>query len=270
MALSSEEFEGKTVRSLKTLVAKKIGVPRFRQRWLSEDHIELKDEDFATASDVQLLVLEFVQAEDGDVRKLFAACHANNVDRVDELLRKPLNPDVRPFLWCAGKAASHEAAGSGHFQCLALLLEAGADKDLADDCFERTALHVAAQYCNLEAVRLLLEAGADKDKADCEGKTALHLAALTGHQDVVKLLLQANANRDARDPERRTALHLAAALGQAEVVKLLLEAGADKDVVDSSGQTALHVAAENHHIEVVQLLKADLEQRVCGRLQKVP
>ena len=239
MALRPQEFEGKTVRSLKTLVAKKIGVPRFRQRWLSEDHTELHDDDFATTSDVQLLVLEFAQAEDGDVRKLFEACDTNDVEQVDELLRKPLHPDVRPFLWPARKAA-------------------------------KTALHMTARSGNVECLALLLEAGADKDKADWEDRTALHLAALTGHQDVVKLLLQANANRDARDPERRTALHLAAALGQAEVVKLLLEAGADKDVVDSSGQTALHVAAENHHIGVVQLLKADLEQRVCGRLQKVP
>ena len=256
MALSSEEFEGKTVRSLKTLVAKQIGVPRFRQRWLSEDHIELKDEDFATASDVQLLVLDYVQAEDGDVRKLFEACDTKNAEQVDELLRRPLNPNMKDF---DGKAASHVAAGSSpsHFQCLALLLEAGADKDFADDSCERTALHVAAQYCNLEAVRLLLEAGADKDKADCQDRTALHFAALTGYPDLVRLLLQANANRDVRDYEGRTALHLAAACGQPEVVELLLEAGADKDVVDSFGTTALHVANVNRHVEVQKLLESE-------------
>ena len=228
MALRPEEFEGKTVRSLKTLVAKQIGVSRFRQRWLSEDHIELKEDDFATASDVQLLVLDYVQARDGDVSNLFEACDTNDVEQVDELLRKRVNPNLMDsFSWSDGQIASHMAARRGNVQCLALLLEAGADKD----------------------------------KADCEDRTAMHLASLRGHQDVVRLLLEANADTDLRDSDSRTALHLAAACGQPEVVELLLEAGADKDVVDSFGTTALHVANVNRHVEVAKLLKAELEQK---------
>ena len=94
MALTTEEFEGQSVKSLKTLVAKQVGVPRFRQRWLSKDHTELPEDAFVSASDVQLLVLDFVEAEAGEVQKLFDACEYNDLDQVDELLRKPLNPNV--------------------------------------------------------------------------------------------------------------------------------------------------------------------------------
>ena len=110
MAFAAEEFEGQTVKSLKTLVAKQIGVSRFRQRWLSEDHSELKDDAFVSASDVQLIVLDFVEAEDGEVNKLFDACAHNFLGQVDELLRKPLNPNGRDHL---GRTALHLAPGGG-------------------------------------------------------------------------------------------------------------------------------------------------------------
>ena len=85
MALAAAEFEGQTVKSLKTLVAKQIGVPRFRQRWLSEDHIELQEDSLVSASDVQVVVQDFVRAEDGEVQNLFDACEGNLLEQVDEL-----------------------------------------------------------------------------------------------------------------------------------------------------------------------------------------
>ena len=62
------------MKSLKTLVAKQVGVPRFRQRWFGEDHTELKEDALVSASDVQLAVLDFAEAEDREVQKLFDAC----------------------------------------------------------------------------------------------------------------------------------------------------------------------------------------------------
>ena len=223
MALTAEEFEGKTVRSLKTLVAKQIGVSIFRQRWLSEDHTELQDDDFVTSSDVQLVVLPFVQSEDEEVKELYSRLHLeismNDSDGVENLLRKPLNPD-----------SSQDP---------------------------QTALHVAAECGHVECVALLLEAGADKDLADFEGTTALHLAADHGRSEVVKLLLEAGADKDAADYHDRTALHLAAWEGDLKVVKLLLDAGADKDATDDGGNTALDWATASGHLEIVRLLHTE-------------
>ena len=256
MALTAEEFDGKTVKSLKTLVAKQIGVSRFRQRWLSENHTELQDDEFVTASDVQLVVLPFVQPADETVgeadKELYVASLVNDADWVEKLLRKPVSPDTIDYDRSQWKTAMHIAAECGHAECIALLLEAGADKDLAD--FEgTTALDLAAQNGDVEIVRLLL-GGADKEVAASNLQKALRLAAWGGHSDVVKLLLEEGADKDAAEKDGQTALHVAAGENNLEVVMSLLEAGADKDVVNCDGMTPLHLAAVNGNPDAVELL----------------
>ena len=49
------------MKLLKIALAKQLGVTRFRQRWLKEDHTELKDDAVVPCCDVQLVVLPFVQ-----------------------------------------------------------------------------------------------------------------------------------------------------------------------------------------------------------------
>ena len=61
---------------------------------------------------------------------------------------------------------------------------------------ERTALHWAAESGHTDVVKLLLEAGADKDVATRYGRAALHFAADESHavssSVVVKLLPMMN------------------------------------------------------------------------------
>ena len=52
---------------------------------------------------------------------------------------------------------------------------------------------------NLDIVRLLVEAGADKDFADQKRKTPLQHAAGKGHIDVVRLLVEVGADKDLAD-----------------------------------------------------------------------
>ena len=186
MALTAEEFEGQTVKSLKTLLAKQIGVPRFRQRWLSEDHSELSEEALATACDVQLIVLDFVQTDVAEIVRLFYSCKRNLLEEVEEPMRKPLDPNVTS-IYAIWMTPLHVAAVSGHVDCVALLLEAGSYKD-AVDVLGRTALHFAAEEDHLEVVRLLLEVEADRDVVDEDGMTVLGLAEHKGHLEIVNLL----------------------------------------------------------------------------------
>ena len=221
MSFAAEEFEGKTVKSLKTLVSKQIGVSRFRQRWLCEDHTELREDALVCASDVQLVVLEFVQAEDGEVQKLFDACKVDDSDAVEKLLRKPLSPNIKNEYV---ETALHVAADTGSVECLALLLEAGADKDAVRMPYSGTALHLAADNGHLEVVRLLLDAGASvcTDAAGgVHGRTALHSAAMDGHLEIVQLLLGAGADKDATDEDGSTAWDLAAYDGHQDIQRLL-------------------------------------------------
>ena len=217
VVFTGEEFEGQSVQVLKTLAAKQIGVPRFRQRWLSEDHLELSDDTIMmSAGDVQLVVSDFVQAEYGDYQKLFDGCKRNYVDQVDELLRKPLDPnamfvDEMVLYWSdydfEGRTALHVAALSNCSECVALLLEADADTDATIN--GETAWQLAAKEGHFEVMMVLLEAGVDPDAIDCTGRTALHLAAWDGGAGRVRLLLESRADADAVDGNGKIALDLA-------------------------------------------------------------
>ena len=223
---SAEEVEGKTVKSLKTLVGKQIGVTRFRQKWLAEDQSELPDDAVVPCSDVQLVVLNFAQDDAGEVEKLVQASCMNDVDKVDELLRKPLDPNQEALgavLCPLIRKPLHLAADNGCAEVVTLLLEAGADKDAAvlGRMGRMTALHLAAQKGHSEVVKLLLEAGADKDATSFAGMTALHLATENGCTDVVKLLLAAGADQDLADSREKKPIDRAIRLGNHEITKLL-------------------------------------------------
>ncbi|XP_012737657.2 cyclin-dependent kinase 4 inhibitor B [Fundulus heteroclitus] len=69
-----------------------------------------------------------------------------------------------------------------------LLLELGADPNVADRSTKATPLHDAARAGFLDTVRLLVEAGADpraRDNADC---LPVDLARQNGHSDVLAFL----------------------------------------------------------------------------------
>ena len=61
-----------------------------------------------------------------------------------------------------------------------------------------TPLFVAAQQGHDAVVRALLDAGADKDLADNDGATPLFVAAENGHGAIVRALLDASADKTAR------------------------------------------------------------------------
>ena len=151
---------------------------------LSEDHTELPADAIARASDVQLVVLDFVPDEDWEVQALFHACKGGELHEVEKLLRKPLHPDMKTQY---SRTALQLAAEAGHMGIVRLLLKAGADADVADNSWSTTALHLAAENGHLDVVRRLVGAGVNKDAANYAGSTALHLAV--ENVELVRLLL---------------------------------------------------------------------------------
>ena len=97
----------------------------------------------------------------------------------------------------------------------------------------QTALMIAVSKGSVETVKILLNAGADVNIANSDGDTALlSFTAGYAHDEaqqskVVSLLLDANANIHARTTRGTTPLLGAAFLGLFEVVKVLLNHGAD-------------------------------------------
>ena len=138
---------------------------------------------------------------------------------------------------------------------LKLLLDAGADKDKAND-HDETPLHVAACYGRSECMNILIEAGADINKAGWHGWTPLHCAAYDGHSECMKILIEAGADIDKSSKSKWTPLHGAAAYGHSECVKILLDNGANKNKVTKEGDTPLQLAKDGKHTECIRLLEA--------------
>lgn len=97
----------------------------------------------------------------------------------------------------------------------------------------QTALMIAVAKGNCETIKILLDAGADVNIANTEGETAL-LSFTDAYADdkarqckFVSLLLHANANLHARNSMHQTPVRLAALQGLEEVIMALLQHGAD-------------------------------------------
>ncbi len=112
----------------------------------------------------------------------------------------------------------------GHYDCLRLLVEAGADVNRASDHNGETALHGAAGGIDARSVRLLLQHGANPNARTIPGMKTFRLW------------------RDAR-VRGETPLHRAAAWGSSEVIQLLLDAGADPTIRDANKDTPLSWAS---------------------------
>merc|ERR1712037_1021524 len=93
--------------------------------------------------------------------------------------------------------------------------------------FDVTPLHGAASQGHKEMVKLLIESGADPNVADIDGGRPLHWAVRNGHVEVAQLLIERGANPNLTDRYGGTPLHEAATGGHVEVAQLLIERGAD-------------------------------------------
>ncbi|MGB1142588.1 MAG: ankyrin repeat domain-containing protein, partial [Halioglobus sp.] len=134
------------------------------------------------------------------------------------------------------------------------LLESGADVNHScpptpsRPINEVTALIRACQNGHRACARLLIDHGADTNLARTDGRTALHEACLNGHHECAQLLLDGRANPNQAKSNGATALMQASQKGQVECVKLLLRS-ADVNVKDKDGHTALSGYAGDDHVK---------------------
>lgn len=205
-------------------------------------------------------------------------------------LLRDASPEQVDMLDSHGMTALAWATCEGHAECVAALLEAGAEPDRRTS--EESALCAAINRRHVAVVDALLAGGADPDwrarleddasplacaiankdadmvarllragadpnhESDLERMTPLGHAVCEGHVESVVVLLAAGAEPDRRDEERNdwTPLCRAAMDGHAELVDILLRAGADPDIPCWMGQSARHHAerrSDDHPVFVL-------------------
>lgn len=123
------------------------------------------------------------------------------------------------------------ALGGGHAGCVQLIIEAGADVNLATKK-GRFPLMSAALKGNAGCVRVLIDAGAAVNQQQSfpfqyVGWTSLHYASSNGWADCVQILVNAGANLDSCTRFGRTPAYEAVQTNWASCLRVLVEAGAD-------------------------------------------
>ncbi|XP_038573756.1 ankyrin repeat and SOCS box protein 10 isoform X2 [Micropterus salmoides] len=155
----------------------------------------------------------------------------------------------------------HITAGRGFTDCMRLLLQRGANVDLAPG--GTTALHESCENCQPECTKLLLIHGANANAVSEDGVMPLHICTSPESLECAKYLLQYGAAINGRTvDENDTPLHVAAKNGLPDHTELYLRYGAAVDKQNDEGLTPLNAACSQ--TQVVQ----DLERyfKVCQML----
>jgi ankyrin repeat protein len=148
------------------------------------------------------------------------------------------------------------AAKHGQLGVVRLLVQMGANINAQVPFWGRTALHYAAGAGHEEVVAFLLEKGAQASKRDDNNETPLMLACEKGHMGVVRMLVTHTGAQglEDRDIEGRTPLWYAGGEGHGEVVVFLLGKGAQASTSDNHNVTPLRSACDKGHLDMVRML----------------
>ncbi len=181
-----------------------------------------------------------------------------------------LHPEDVNITDVMGRTPLAWAACRGDDRAIVTLLSHGADANTLDIQHSGVVGH-AADRSYVTCVRLLLEAGADPDIASAHGHKVgnpLNVAARNASDPLVlKTLLDFGANVESSGIDGMTALIHASRRDNVSFATLLLEYGANINVTSAAGQTPLTTAvAYNSHNVLRLLLDRWFEYSECPRL----
>ena len=139
-----------------------------------------------------------------------------------------------------GQTALWFACCDGRMNLVKILLDKGADPNIADKNGE-SCLHAAIYgKCSSESLQGLIDHGANVNAVNMNGEAPLLLACSAAQTDSVKLLLKAKADPNIAYADGDSCLHTAIAADcETETLQELIESGARVNSVNGRGRTAL-------------------------------
>ncbi len=129
-----------------------------------------------------------------------------------------------------------------------------------------TALHIAAREKNLEIAKILVENGADVNVADNEGWTPIMRSALAGDNVLLSFLLEKNADASGLNSANESVIVLATSVDCDKCLSALFEKFNFLKMMNVTLLTQQindsYVIARNHENEVIQKILGDYLERV--------
>ncbi|KRZ68084.1 Ankyrin repeat domain-containing protein 29, partial [Trichinella papuae] len=189
-----------------------------------------------------------VRKETHDDNLLHNSSSSGDVDTLQQVLNSG-----RVRIDCCdseGTTALMLASAQGHFCCVRILVEAGADVNIRRKS-GTTALFFAAEEGHLEIARFLLQSGFD---VVTNGGMALFIAAQGNYITIVKTFLEVGCDPNYSMSDGAHSLFVAAQNGHLEVVKILLQNGADVSKARNDGATPLWISCQMGHASIVREL----------------
>jgi len=148
-----------------------------------------------------------------------------------------------------------------------LLRQAGAQLQVQTDPTRDRQMIAAAQAGNLARVQQLLTQGANVHARDENGQTALIAAAYRNQLAIAEVLIKAGADVNIQDHTKQSAYLISTSEGYLDLLRLTLQAHANVHSTDSFNGTGLIRAADRGHVEIIQeLLRTDIRIDHVNRL----
>ena len=188
--------------------------------------------------------------------QLLQAIHAGDAKTLRVALDQGV--DVRSLRSRHGGSPLALAARQGSAECVAMLIEAGANLN-GDDGAKWSAAHWAAATGAMECLQLLMKAGVDWSARDGLGSSPLAQAVWQGQTPAALFLIDQGAPLDLRDQDGHSAAMVASLRGHAKILARLIEAGADLSLRNHQGKTAFDLASS--HPGLQSLVQMALDQR---------
>lgn len=192
--------------------------------------------------------------EDGQGKPiLIGAVQSGNLEIVQLLLQHGVAVDATyegvPALIFAALPSTRCSA-----PMLRELLSNGANPDVTDSLTRATPLLNVAAAGDEECVALLLEAGANTEVRDAAGGGLVYHTALSGNVELLKSFASLGVPVDTPDSHGVTPLMIAAAAGNSAMVGFLIQKGANRCALDKRGRSPRDIALQNHHRELQDFL----------------